>query len=377
MRSAERETRTVILTGTDPEDPRGGIGVAMAGYRAVLEQEKLLATLIPSYRPGVPGGRTWLAVRAAGLVAGAVRDLRSSGAEPVVYGHGGAAIGLLRQSLLLMLARPLGARTMLHAHSLKVQDYLESLAGRAFLRLCLAPADVVCVPSEFIRERIGHVALGKRLTVVPNPLPPDVEAAARGGERHRPADRDGRFRLLTMTRLVPGKGVDLAIRCVAELPNHVELTVAGEGTERSNCERLVAELGVGQRVHFTGWVDGEAKTRLLRASDLFLLPTRHDSFGMGLIEAMAHGLPVVALRWGAIPEVIPDGKAGILVEEPDPTALAKAVRLLLNSAERTRLGRAGRAWVLERFSAKVVGKKLRSVVDGLTSDPLTDPAREG
>lgn len=365
--------RCVILTGTDPIDPRGGIGFAMQGFREALERERLLATLIPSYRPDVPGGRTWWALKATGRIALAVRRLRAEGVTPVVYAHGGAAIGLLRQALLLKFVRPFGADTMLHVHSLMVQEYLESRKGRALLRFCLASADVVCVLSEFMRARLGRLVPGHSVAVVPDPLSPELEKVAGNDDGKRGID--GRLRLLTMTRIVPGKGVELAIRSLAELPPDVELTVAGEGSELPTCERLAGDLGLVERVRFTGWVDGEAKSRLLRSSDVFLLPTRRDSFGMGFVEAMAHGMPVVALNWGPIPEVVPHGSAGILVNEADPRAIADAVKGLADHRERARMGRAGRRWVLERFSADVVGRKLRSVLSGLRAGASATSAR--
>ena len=355
----------VLLTGTDPEDPRGGIGAAMAGFASALDSAGLLADLVPSYRPRGSAGRRWLAVRAAGGLVSGVRRVRRGGGVPVVYAHGGGWLGLLRQSLLLAAVRLFGARTMLQLHSIEIDDMLRSGAGKVFLAACLASADRTCVPTEWWRARLARSGVGGIPCVVPNPLPPGLEEEARRGGGPLPADPVGSLRLLTVTRLVAGKGVDLALRALSELPDAVHLTVAGDGDQRPRLEALAAELGLASRVEFVGWVTGERKTDLFRSSHAFVLPTRRDSFGMGFVEAMAHGLPVVALRWGPVPDVVPDGVAGILVDTPEPRAIAGAIRDLLVVERRRRLGEAGRGWVLDRFAAAPVGATLRDAVSGL------------
>jgi glycosyltransferase involved in cell wall biosynthesis len=88
--------------------------------------------------------------------------------------------------------------------------------------------------------------------------------------------------------------------------------------------------------------DTDAVRDEYRAADIFCLPSLQEGFGIAFLEAMASGLPIVACRSAAVPEVVPDGEAGLLVPPDDPKALARAlIRLLSDPLLRRRMGEAG------------------------------------
>jgi glycosyltransferase involved in cell wall biosynthesis len=101
-------------------------------------------------------------------------------------------------------------------------------------------------------------------------------------------------------------------------------------------------------------------------ADLFVMPTRQEAFGMVFQEAAAAGVPVVATRIAAVPEIVQDGQTGLLVPPGDPAALAHAIRVLIDSAAlRRRMGeaafdRASSLWTIDRYASR-----LASVVDGI------------
>jgi glycosyltransferase involved in cell wall biosynthesis len=347
----------VIVTGTDPRDPRGGIAVAMAGYLAALDRAGLLAGVVPTYRR--PRWRDkWLpALRALRTVPQAVRRLRSQGRTPIVYAHAGAGVSLAREGLVLLGARLAGAVTVLQLHANAVDRYLEHPARRRLMALAVAPAHVLSVLTPYWRARLASRGFRQPMIVVPDPLPPDFEAVARAGG---PSGRgpDGVVTVVTLTRLEHGKGVDLLIRAAALLPPRAfRVVVAGDGPERRRYEALTRALGVDD-VTFLGWVSGEEKHRALRSADVFCLPTQNDSFGMGFLEAMCYGLPVVALRWGNVPAVVEDGRTAILVDAPLPESLARALAALHDPARRASLGAAGRRLALERYGLDATAERL-------------------
>jgi len=176
-----------------------------------------------------------------------------------------------------------------------------------------------------------------RTRVVPNGVPP----VATSGAAPRPgaAGASGPTRLAVIGRLAPEKGVDLAVEALVELPG-CQLTVVGDGPERSQLELLAQRLGVADRVTFTGWLVSPWAT--IAPPDVLLVPSRSESFGLVAVEAMRAGVPVVATTVGGIPEVVGGGEAGILVAPGDPHALAVGVReLLADDARRARLVAAG------------------------------------
>ena len=167
-----------------------------------------------------------------------------------------------------------------------------------------------------------------------------------------PAVGGGGLRLGCVGWLLPEKGQELLIRALpavlARYPG-CRLVLAGEGPSRPGLERLAAGLGVAAAVQFAGLVDDVSA--VYRALDVFAFPSLAEPLGSSLLTAMAHGLPSVALAGGAVPEVIEDGRTGLLVEAPDPAAFAGAVLRLLDDASlAARLGAAARQTVEERFS---------------------------
>jgi glycosyltransferase involved in cell wall biosynthesis len=162
------------------------------------------------------------------------------------------------------------------------------------------------------------------------------------------APPDGRY-LLAIARLTQQKGLDVAVRALAELPADVRLAVLGDGPERPLLEALAGELGVSERLLLPGRV-GDVAAWLRRAT-LLVHPVRWEGFGLALLEAMLAAKPVVASAVSSIPEIVVDGETGVLVPADEPRALAQALHGLLQDPGRgERLGEAGRERALHEFS---------------------------
>jgi glycosyltransferase involved in cell wall biosynthesis len=151
--------------------------------------------------------------------------------------------------------------------------------------------------------------------------------------------------LLSVARLTPQKGVDVAIRAMSLLPDDAVLVVLGEGPERTSLESLAHELGVADRVFLLGRVPDVAAW--LRRATLLVHPARWEGFGLGVLEGMLAGLPVVASRVSSLPELVVDGQTGVLVQPDDPPALARGIAEAL---ELPQLGEAGLVRARSEFS---------------------------
>ncbi|HYM90595.1 MAG TPA: glycosyltransferase, partial [bacterium] len=124
--------------------------------------------------------------------------------------------------------------------------------------------------------------------------------------------------------------------------------------ERRELEAQVQRLGLAERVVFAGEQDHAYVVEALYASDLFVFPSQTETLGLAVLEAMAAGRAVVAVRGGAIPEIVRDGETGRLVP-PDPAALRRAIADLLETpALRRGMGERGKAWAASRSQARVV-----------------------
>lgn len=174
-------------------------------------------------------------------------------------------------------------------------------------------------------------------------------------QRFTPGSVDGRSpaHVLCVANLHWIKGVEHLVRAVALLGDtEVELTLAGDGPEEAKLQGLVAELGIGRKVHFLGLRNDVSE--LVRQAGIFVHPAVwEEAFGFAIAEAMAGGCAVVATNAGGIPELIEDGVTGLLVPPADPIAIAGAIRRLLDDpALRDRLQAAGRQRVEERFDLR-------------------------
>lgn len=167
------------------------------------------------------------------------------------------------------------------------------------------------------------------------------------------------IRLLFVGRLEERKGIDVLLRALPTLlTDHPDLYVdivgndsllnEHESTYRADFEKAHADAAFISRVLFHGEVEEQRLRGLYKACDIFTAPSRFESFGLILLEAMMFSKPVIACRAGGMVEVVDEGVSGLLAEPGDPTSLASAIGALIADAGlRERMGRAGR----ERYEA--------------------------
>ena len=204
-------------------------------------------------------------------------------------------------------------------------------------------------------ERGGVQLDHDRLGMVSHGLP-DLAAG-----RPVPPPETGTVDVLFVGRLEPRKGIDVLLAAVPDViaarPD-VRFTIVGDdalvpGEQRTQTERFRASAAgpVAERVRFTGRVDDEELLRLYARCDVLVCPSRFESFGLTLLEAMMFSKPVVAVNVGGMQYVVDDGKTGILVPPDDAKALASAIEKLASDADlRRRLGAQARQRYERHFS---------------------------
>jgi glycosyltransferase involved in cell wall biosynthesis len=169
-------------------------------------------------------------------------------------------------------------------------------------------------------------------------------------------------RLLYVGRLVPKKGLQVLLRALS-LVNDGELVIAGPYEKRyfENLQRLVRSLGLEDRVRLKGRVAEDEKIDLMSSCSVLVCPTLADYHPIVLLEAQALGVPVIATRVGAIPEIVINGETGLLVEPNNELELAKAIETLLNNDTlRLRFSRKAREFA-KSFTAESAVEKLETL----------------
>jgi glycosyltransferase involved in cell wall biosynthesis len=182
---------------------------------------------------------------------------------------------------------------------------------------------------------------GQRTVVIPNAV--DVSVAPQSQhDRATPL-------IVSVGRLKAPKDFITLIRALSALPSRsFEAAIVGEGPDRRELEQEIDRLGLAERVQLAG--ERSDVPKLLARADIFVLSSASEGLPVSVLEAMAAGLPVVASRVGGVPEVVLDGRTGVLVRPSDPDVLAAALeRLVVQPALRRRLGAAGRSRAEECF----------------------------
>lgn len=219
-----------------------------------------------------------------------------------------------------------------------------------------------CVRAEGIpkrRMRTIHYALQ---------LPPwDGDGDQQALRKKLGLPTDG-FLLVSVGRLIEVKGHKYlfdAIREVKEKGKNVRLLVVGDGPLRGTLERFAVELGIAQEVSFLGLQRNVWP--LLLTSDLFVLTTLGEGFGLVLLEAMAAGKAIVASNVTSIPEIVVHGQTGLLVPSRDSHTLAEALCYLCDRPDlRWKMGEAGRERLKEHFTVE----KMVQATEGLYEEIL-------
>ena len=175
--------------------------------------------------------------------------------------------------------------------------------------------------------------------------------------------------LITIGTLEPRKNHRYALEIVFQtklLGQPLSLTVVGHGPDRAELENLVATWDIQSQVHFTGFVANAAS--LMSSHQAYLHVAKMESFGIVLIEAMSHGLPVFAAPVGGISEVFCNGVEGLHIPLNDARAAAVAILRWINDAEQMRsAGAAARRTFLEKYEATKVGTKLVEFLDEIAA----------
>jgi glycosyltransferase involved in cell wall biosynthesis len=225
-------------------------------------------------------------------------------------------------------------------------------------------ADVVLATSAYCRDAIVHhygVPV-ERIRLVPEGI--DLARWERIAAQ-TPRCSDGST-ILCVARQYPRKHIaDLlhALPRVRRVVPSAHAVLVGDGPEHESLRALAAGLGLEGAVQFLGAIaDDDAVARWYRQADVFCLPSVQEGFGIVFLEAMVSGLPVVATRATAIPEVVPDGQAGLLVPPRDVEALSAALTTLLREpARRATYGAYGQAHARQYDWDAVAGRFLAQV----------------
>jgi len=279
------------------------------------------------------------------VVAPRLRNIVLDGNAALIHAHTEG-----EAPLAVRIARLCGVPAVVTIHGINTApDYLKAKDHREEIARALNEAARIILVGDslraFVKELTGR---DDHFRIVPNGVfLPAMDPVIILDEPN--------VRFVSVSNLHEGKGIDIALRALAELSargsTNWRYTIVGDGKERVSLEALASELGILANVTFVGAVENTRVWALLRAADVFVLPSYIESFGIAYLEAMATGLLAVGVRGQGPAAFIENGVSGFLVKPQSHAALADCLASVFSQRESARrIAARGTARVAESFT---------------------------
>ena len=203
------------------------------------------------------------------------------------------------------------------------------------MKFSIESSDVVTAVSRYLRdETVGNYGVSKEIDVIPNFIDTEVFRPVDAKNLRRLLAPNGEKLLIHISNFREVKRVKDAIRALKIILDSgvkAKFLLVGDGPDRGECQALARDLGIWQQTRFLGKQSELAS--LLSASDVFLIPSGNESFGLSALEAMACGVPVVSSDVGGLPELNMDDETGFIVKLGDVEGLAERTLQILRDPE--------------------------------------------
>jgi len=236
---------------------------------------------------------------------------------------------------------------------------IETRQDKFIKRFLLARASMIVSPTRYLAlETAKYTGRPLKMKLIASGVDLDI---------FRPADvphKGGEIRIGFAKRFTSASGPDVLLNAFAlarkRTDRDIVLLMAGKGPLEDSLHKQAKELALSDSIHWLGWIETQQKLRdFFHSLDIFAQPSRRESFGVSAAQAAACGLPVIASRYGGIPEVVIDRKTGFLVAPENEQELAEAMLLLIHDAGlRLSMGTEGRKWIERNFEWKTCVAKM-------------------
>lgn len=262
-----------------------------------------------------------------------------------------------RKSFFIRTAKALHKKIVIHQHGGDFEGFYNCQLGdrgREKVRKVLSMGDAFLVLAPFFKDFFGGIIDRNKITILPDAI-----------EMPRQAPKEyGQHKVLFLGRICKAKGIEELLQVMPSLKEKfpdVKLYLGGI-FEDQELQKKVEELS--ELAEWLGWLDGEEKEKYLKQCDVFVLPSYFEGQSVSILEAMSYSCAVVASKIGGIPQMIVDGKTGILVEPKNADSLRLGLeKALTDSVLCERLGKAARKKVAEEFSMEKNMEQLLGIYE--------------
>ncbi|WP_281544137.1 glycosyltransferase family 4 protein [Grimontia sp. SpTr1] len=247
-----------------------------------------------------------------------------------VHVHSASRGSFWRKMIILKFSHYFGVRTIFHLHSGEFENFYRSQnpSIKRFISNFLSEVDIVIALTEHWKRVVKNISPNSHVRVVSNPV-----QTFEGNYKRK------HNQILFLGRLRETKGLYELVDACALLKQQglpFNLVLAGDG-DIEGVRKLCIDKDIYEHTSLTGWVEGTNKERLLLESDIFVLPSYFEGLPIGVLEAMANRVAVIATSVGGIPDILTNGHDGLLVPSRDHLELAGAIKTLLQQPARKQM----------------------------------------
>jgi glycosyltransferase involved in cell wall biosynthesis len=246
-----------------------------------------------------------------------------------------------------------------------IRNWANKIYNRTLLKNVLSGADtIIATSNSYINESRFLPNYKEKIEVIPNGIDlkefeNNLSKAECREKLNLPQDKKI---ILFFGNIVVYKGPHILLKAIAIIKDFIkdfELVFAGRGEMQEELIKMAKKLGVEKNIRFTGYVEEHLKPLYFKSADIFCLPSINlaEAFGIVNLEAMACGIPIVSTKLGGIPDVVEDGKSGLLAKPNDEESLAeKLIYLLENEDAAKKMGKHGKQKVRDYSWEKIAEK---------------------
>jgi len=271
---------------------------------------------------------------------------------------------LLKDSLVILLTKALRKKIVIHLHGLGIADERKKHVFMDwYYRFVFKGTSVIHLSNVLLRDVEGLVPVSHQFVV--------GNGVERSGNKEEPVRNEACPKLLYLSHLIEFKGYFELLQAANILKNRGHKFMlnfvggwAGNSSAREKFYNFLTKNKLDKFVELSGPQYGQGKEKAFMEASVFILPSHNECFPLCILEAMAHGLPVIATNVGAISEILEDEKTGYIVPAKNPGALADKLETLLNNPElRKQMGAAGREKFLRCYTLSAFEDRLQGVLE--------------
>ena len=342
----------VLMCGNHPSN-RGGMTSVINQIREHdWEKEGVNLRFIPTYLPGNPLKKTAFFIRAYNRI----RQVMISDRPDILHVHMSYKGSFTRANYLHRLCKEYGVKDIIHLHGSEFEKWYNASSEKKKMRIrrLLAECSAVIVLGESWKHVVSAIEPAANVVVISNGVRiPDTCV-------HWDPDT---CRMLYLGVLIPRKGLCDLLAAIDMLKQSGRLgkrqfVIAGSGVEEEKLKNKTKELGLKEEVSFAGWVDGDAKARLIKSSQVLVSPSYNEGLPVSILEAASYGMPIVSTDVGDISSVVMNGENGVLMRPGQISELAEGILAVSQEDSFERMSRRSREIAEQNFSIEQFYEKL-------------------